>query len=97
MQIKNKIHEFLNHCQYVQGQYNEAKDFIKVNDAVSKAEKQAGNTEHGNRVFYLAIPPNVFVDVARSAHESALSHTGWNRIIVEKPFGKDLESSNKLG
>ncbi|RWV97673.1 hypothetical protein GW17_00039528 [Ensete ventricosum] len=39
-----------------------------------------------NRLFYLSIPPNIFVDVVRCASRTASSPTGWTRVIVEKPF-----------
>ncbi|KAG5596552.1 hypothetical protein H5410_037784 [Solanum commersonii] len=49
-----------------------------------------------NRLFYLSIPPNIFVDVVRCASLKASSTSGWTRVIVEKPFGRDLESSSEL-
>ncbi|KAL0307272.1 UNVERIFIED_CONTAM: Glucose-6-phosphate 1-dehydrogenase, chloroplastic [Sesamum radiatum] len=49
-----------------------------------------------NRLFYLSIPPNIFVDVVRCASTKASSTSGWTRVIVEKPFGRDSESSNEL-
>lgn len=49
-----------------------------------------------NRLFYLSIPPNIFVDVARSSSLAASSANGWTRVIVEKPFGRDSESSAEL-
>ena len=48
-----------------------------------------------NRLFYLSIPPNIFIDVARCASRNASSN-GWTRVIVEKPFGRDYESSAQL-
>jgi glucose-6-phosphate 1-dehydrogenase len=49
----------------------------------------------GNRVFYLAIPPVVFGTVVRALGERR-SAEGWTRLIVEKPFGYDLESAREL-
>ncbi|KEH15747.1 glucose-6-phosphate 1-dehydrogenase, partial [Medicago truncatula] len=49
-----------------------------------------------NRLFYLSIPPNIFVDVVRCASLKASSKNGWTRVIVEKPFGRDSESSSEL-
>lgn len=49
-----------------------------------------------NRLFYLSVPPNIFVDVVRCASTRASSETGWTRVIVEKPFGRDSESSSEL-
>lgn len=44
----------------------------------------------------MSIPPNIFVDVVRCASLRASSENGWTRVIVEKPFGRDSESSGEL-
>ena len=49
-----------------------------------------------NRLFYLSIPPNIFVEVAKFASLRASSATGWTRVIVEKPFGRASVSSGEL-
>ena len=50
----------------------------------------------GNRVFYLALPPEAFDETVTRLGESGLSRApGWVRIVVEKPFGEDLASSQK--
>ena len=49
----------------------------------------------GNRVYYLAIPPSVFGTVVRALGERR-STKGWTRLIVEKPFGHDLDSAHEL-
>lgn len=52
----------------------------------------------GNRLFYLAIPPAVIRTVAEGlgAAELAQPERGWSRIVVEKPFGRDLGSARAL-
>ena len=52
----------------------------------------------GNRLFYLAIPPSSVLTVVDSLQKAGLSEPekGWARIIVEKPFGNDLESARQL-
>ena len=51
----------------------------------------------GNRLFYLAMPPSAFPDSITLLGESGLNKSpGWTRLIVEKPFGKDLESAVAL-
>ena len=51
----------------------------------------------GNRLFYLATPPEVFDDLVIGLRESGLNRSsGWVRIVVEKPFGSDLESAQHL-
>lgn len=44
----------------------------------------------------MSIPPNIFVDVVRCASLRASSANGWTRVIVEKPFGRDSQSSGEL-
>jgi glucose-6-phosphate 1-dehydrogenase len=49
----------------------------------------------GNRVFYLAVPPPVFPTIVEALGKRR-DERGWTRLIVEKPFGHDLESAKKL-
>ncbi|KAJ6221468.1 hypothetical protein RDWZM_000013 [Blomia tropicalis] len=50
-----------------------------------------------NRLFYFALPPHVYSDVAKAIKHNAIAHKGaWTRLVLEKPFGSDLESSNNL-
>jgi glucose-6-phosphate 1-dehydrogenase len=50
----------------------------------------------GNRVFYLAIPPSVFATVVDALGRHRTERKGWTRLVVEKPFGHDLESAREL-
>ncbi|MEX2273195.1 MAG: glucose-6-phosphate dehydrogenase [Vicinamibacterales bacterium] len=70
-------------------------DFTRIADDIAALEREHGLS--GNRVFYLALPPQGFVETveglaAAGLHQSA----GFTRIVVEKPFGHDLESSQAL-
>jgi glucose-6-phosphate 1-dehydrogenase len=51
-----------------------------------------------NRLFYCATPPSLYDDIIRSMGAAGLQdeRSGWTRIIVEKPFGRDLESAREL-
>ncbi|PRP79170.1 hypothetical protein PROFUN_13050 [Planoprotostelium fungivorum] len=91
-EFKDKQEEFLSRCFYHSGQYDSEQSFSEV--AKILKEKEGGNS--ANRMFYLAIPPSIFAEVATAAKSVAVSENGWNRIIVEKPFGKDTESSAQL-
>lgn len=57
-------------------------------------------TEHGlsgNRVFYLALPPQAFGSSIEALGQSGLNKgPGWTRLVVEKPFGVDLRSATEL-
>ena len=89
--------DFLSKLFYHAGQYDSADDFAALTKKLEEKEKKTGNGKAANRIFYFAIPPNVFIPTARSIRASSLSKTGWNRVVVEKPFGRDSESSADLG
>ncbi|XP_068335000.1 glucose-6-phosphate 1-dehydrogenase, chloroplastic-like [Pyrus communis] len=89
---EDKMDQFLKRCFYHAGQYNSEEDFAELDSKM--IEKEAGSKS--NRLFYLSIPPNIFVDVVRCASVKASSANGWTRVIVEKPFGRDSESSAEL-
>ncbi|RMZ55991.1 hypothetical protein APUTEX25_004415 [Auxenochlorella protothecoides] len=88
-----KMEEFLSRCHYQAGQYDSLEDYGALDKRMCAAEKRF---KRGDRVFYLSIPPNIFTTVAASASSAASSKSGWTRMIVEKPFGRDLESSRQL-
>ncbi|GAB4828565.1 Glucose-6-phosphate 1-dehydrogenase, variant 2 [Ancistrocladus abbreviatus] len=87
-----KMEEFLKRCFYHSGQYDSLQDFAELDKKLRVHE--AGRIS--NRLFYLSIPPNIFIDAVRCASFSASSANGWTRVIVEKPFGRDSESSAAL-
>eukprot|EP01024_Parvocaulis_polyphysoides_P006243 TRINITY_DN11630_c0_g2_i1.p1 TRINITY_DN11630_c0_g2~~TRINITY_DN11630_c0_g2_i1.p1 ORF type:complete len:575 (-),score=75.89 TRINITY_DN11630_c0_g2_i1:281-2005(-) len=82
------IDKFLDRCFYHQGQYDAVDDFQELDRVMSEREASFGVK---NRMFYLSIPPNVFVAAAAGAN-AASSRSGWTRVVVEKPFGRDLGS-----
>ncbi|MED6144705.1 Glucose-6-phosphate 1-dehydrogenase 2, chloroplastic [Stylosanthes scabra] len=87
-----KMEEFLKRCFYHSGQYDSQENFA----ALDKKLKEHENGRTSNRLFYLSIPPNIFIDAVKCASSSASSGNGWTRVIVEKPFGRDSESSAAL-
>ena len=64
------------------------------------AELDEEHGTRGNRLFYLATQPSQFADVVAQLGRVGLDHErhdgGWRRIVIEKPFGHDLESARKL-
>ncbi|KAJ8926870.1 hypothetical protein NQ314_020721 [Rhamnusium bicolor] len=80
----------LNH--YLAGKYDSRTDFEKLNQELSNFEKGPV----ANRLFYLALPPSVFDEVTVHIRNACMAQKGWTRIIIEKPFGRDLQSSQKL-
>ena len=70
--------------------YREVKGFLKELDG----EWGTG----GNRIFYLSSSPSLFADVVEKLGEAGMNEGagGWSRLVVEKPFGRDLASARKL-
>jgi len=90
------INEFLALTTYVQGQYDEAESYQKLNAYIENIEKETKIVKK-NRLFYMALPPSVFISVAQGLKKNVYSADAINRIVVEKPFGMDLATSRHLG
>ena len=53
--------------------------------------------EHPDRIFYTSTPPSTYGGIAEQLAVAGLNHSdGWTRLVIEKPFGYDLESAQKL-
>jgi glucose-6-phosphate 1-dehydrogenase len=80
-------------------QYDDASSF---SDLAQKLRDFAEDLDmEGNLIFYLAVPPSLYGSTARMIGEAGLSGEGkdgrgWSRIVVEKPFGRDLETAREL-
>ena len=86
------IDNFFARVSYQKGSYDETADFKALDAAVQKLEGSPGN-----RLFYLALPPAVFLSACRCLKEACMSpDPAWTRVVIEKPFGHDTESSAKL-
>ena len=87
---------FLARCHYQAGQYHSADSFLDLFRRMKGFEK----TADVNRLFYLAIPPSVFLDVAHALADAGLvtcgPGRGWSRVVMEKPFGRDRTSSDEM-
>ena len=90
------MQNFLGRCFYHSGQYASADNLGDCAVKMLEMEKQT-KLPSANRLFYLALPPDVFASVCAAIKESGTTQSsGWNRVIVEKPFGHDLESCLEL-
>jgi glucose-6-phosphate 1-dehydrogenase len=80
---------------YTSGDFGDRVAYDRLREAVDRAT--AAHGAGGNTLFYLAISPDLFATVNRMLDEAGLTRmTGARRIIVEKPFGKDLDSAMAL-
>jgi glucose-6-phosphate 1-dehydrogenase len=79
--------------RYIAADFSDEGGEDEVARTLSELDEERGTG--GNRVYYLAIPPSVFPTVV-DALGKRRSAEGWTRLIIEKPFGHDLESAREL-
>jgi glucose-6-phosphate 1-dehydrogenase len=86
--------DFTTRVHYVKGDFEDPRTYEALSNA--HAAKEHGTS--GNAVFYLATPPSEFSPIVRNLAGAGLTRQdhGWRRIVVEKPFGHDLESARAL-
>src|SRR6202162_120616 len=88
---------FNERIEYVQGDFNDPAAFKRLAETIAKVDKQYSTK--GNCLFYLAVAPRFFDVVIKQLGAAGLvSEEGgrWRRVIIEKPFGHDLESAHAL-
>ncbi len=89
---------FASHLYYFPGDYGDPESYGKLAKRLAEldAEKKLG----GNRLFYLSTPPEVYQDIVEQLGKAGLARPStpgsWVRIIIEKPFGRDLASAKEL-
>lgn len=94
------VENFLKTVRYQNGaSYGDLEGWTKIKNGVEAFESSKSSEEKAfNRLFYFAIPPAVFAETASSIKKTCMQDEskGFTRLIVEKPFGRDLESFEKL-
>jgi glucose-6-phosphate 1-dehydrogenase len=81
---------------YLAGEYDAPEFYLRLKERLARMDAEAGT--QGNRLFYLASPPVLAPVIIEQLGRADLNHgdRGWTRIIIEKPFGHDLSSAQKL-
>ncbi len=82
---------------YVKGDFLDPEAYKRLDQQINEADKR--HNALGNRFFYLAVAPRFFSPIAQMLGQCCLTkeESGhWARVIIEKPFGHDLESAKKL-
>lgn len=86
---------FASHFYYQSLDINNVEGFRQLGDTTATLERQFAIP--GNRLFYLALAPELFGTVSRNLRDGGLLESpGWQRVVIEKPFGYDLESAERL-
>ncbi len=89
--------KFMDRVQYFATEFDNDEGFEKLKAFLADLDGKF-NTK-GNRLFYLAVAPEFFADIAQRLGKHGMTGgegQGWVRVIIEKPFGTDLESAKKL-
>jgi glucose-6-phosphate 1-dehydrogenase len=82
--------------RYISAHPHHPDEYCKLANVLSELDRERGTG--GNCIFYLAVPPSSFLPIIRNLQSAGLERTekGWARLIIEKPFGHDLESAKAL-
>lgn len=93
------IEDFSRLFTYQAGQFQDAVGYQELATSLGMKDKEWKTC--ANKLFYLAVPPIFYGDIVQQLHDSHLTdpcsaEEGWTRVVVEKPFGKDLASAQEL-
>jgi len=93
------VKHFLDHMSYEQGLFDEPAAYERLSAHVKAIDDRWGQCS--NKLFHLAVPPSLYEGILRRLSESGLTETcadetGWTRILIEKPFGRDLPTAQAL-
>ena len=90
--------QFLDRIVYHQGDFADDAAFDRLVERLDELDREHGTS--GNRLFYLATQPSAFPLIVAQLGRCGLDHEvhggGWRRIVIEKPFGRDLDSAKRL-
>jgi glucose-6-phosphate 1-dehydrogenase len=91
-------HDFAAALDYVQGEFGDPATYERLSVRLQQLDFQRGL--EGNRLFYLAVPPGEVGGILRGLAAAGLlgppEGSSWSRVVIEKPFGRDLESARAL-
>jgi glucose-6-phosphate 1-dehydrogenase len=90
--------QFSSSLHYLSGQFNEPASYQQLRERLEKIDAAHGT--QGNRLFYLATPPELFKDITAQLGAAGLhqrrTESAFVRLVIEKPFGVDLETARDL-
>src|SRR3954452_785325 len=94
---------FAKGLSYVRGDFADPETYRRLDQRLREIDAERGTK--GNRIFYLATSPNFFLPIIQGLGDAGVSERqanyvepsqGWQRIVIEKPFGHDLQSAREL-
>lgn len=90
----DKLTSFASHFYYQSHDVTNVEHYTAVKDLASELDQKY--QAQGNRIFYMAMAPRFFGTIATHINDQQLTGSGFNRIVVEKPFGRSLASAEQL-
>jgi glucose-6-phosphate 1-dehydrogenase len=93
---KRSVGKFISKLSYYRMNMDSPDDYMELKTHLEDIDNKEGTA--GNYMFYLAMPPDMFGAIAMNLGKSGLSNDrkGFRRLIIEKPFGYDMESGHEL-
>ena len=93
--IESDFNKFSKMIDYFNLDFNNEEDYVKLKDELYRKDK---NGLERSYMFYLGVSPDYFSTIVKNLEKSGIrdKKSLWQRLIIEKPFGKDLESATKL-
>lgn len=91
---EHTLKSFASHFYYQSHDVTDVEHYIALKELASKLDKKY--QAQGNRIFYMAMAPHFFETIASHIKDQQLLGSGFNRLVIEKPFGHDLASAEKL-
>jgi glucose-6-phosphate 1-dehydrogenase len=82
---------------YNPGDFRDPAAYVRLRERLEQIDAESGTSD--NRLYYLATPPSFYGDIVRQLGAADLAEEhghGWRRIVVEKPFGRDLTTARAL-
>lgn len=93
--VDERYRSFLEHFEYKSLDIHHVDGFCELKERTEHLE--AKFSVDGNRLYYLALAPELFGQVTHNLKNGGLLNSeGWHRLVIEKPFGYDLESAEML-
>lgn len=94
--VRERWTQFAARISYLPGNYDDPETYRRLAERLAQFDRAFGAP--GNRLFYLATPPTLYPTIVERLGQAGLNRnaSGWTRIIIEKPFGYDLESAQLL-
>lgn len=93
------VKHFMDHMSYEQGIFNDPVSYRRLAMRIQEIDARWGQCS--NKLFHLSVPPTLYEGILNNLADSGLTEscaddTGWTRVLIEKPFGRDLDTARNL-